>query len=129
MYVVIFIIFENFVKNNNLSDNVKLYGVVKNPYPYFKSADFVMLNSYHESYGLVLVEGMIVGTPAFTTRTISAEEVVGHNGWVVDNSEEGIYQGLKLILTEKDKITDKKQELKEFQYNNQSILNKFKDLL
>lgn len=120
---------EKFISDNDMCDNIKLYGVVKNPYPYFKAADIVMLNSYHESYGLVLIESMIVGTPAFTTRTISAEEIVKNNGWVVENSEQGIYNGLKEILCNRTLIKNKKQELKSFQYDNQTILNKFKGLL
>ena len=121
---------EKYIKTNNLQDNVVLYGVKDNPYPYFKSADLVMLNSYHESYGLVLIEALILKTPVFTTNTLSATELIDEKyGWVVDNDENGIYEGLKKVLSDKTLIKNKKNNLKNYEYDNEGIKEKFKELI
>lgn len=120
---------ENFIKDKELGDYVKLYGVKSNPFSYFKQADVLMLNSYHESYGLVLVESMIAGTAVFATRTICADEIVDCYGWVVENSEEGIYEGLKQILENPKLIEDKNKLLKNYEYDNEGIKDKFKTIM
>lgn len=120
---------QGFIKENGLMDFVKLYGVKNNPFPYFKQADMLMLNSYHESYGLVLVESMVVGTTVFATRTICADEIVGNYGWVVDNCEDGIFNGLKTILQSPQMIREKSELLKDYTYDNAGIKDKFKRIV
>ena len=117
---------ETFVKNNDLTDCVKFYGYRKNPYPFMKSADFLALLSYHESYGLVAIESLICGKPVLLTRTIAADEIVTkEQGIVCENSEEGVYQGLK------DMFINYKQyqkNTKEFKFNNLLVKNEYKNL-
>lgn len=121
---------EKFVFKHKMDDNVKLLGLQKNPYPFMKSADLLYLGSYHESYGLVLIESMIVGKPVVTTNTASAEEIVDKKyGWICDNNEEGIYNIFKKILSDKKILIDKTENLKNYEYDNKSIKQKYENLV
>lgn len=82
-----------------LGENVIFLGQLKNPYPYFKNADIVLVPSYNEAAPMVYGEALCFGTPVFTTDTTSAEEIIGEeNGWVVKNSDVDIYNQLKTII-------------------------------
>lgn len=121
---------EEYIKTNNLDDCVKLLGLKSNPYPYMKAADILYLGSYHESYGLVLVESMILGRPVITTKTASAEEVVDKNfGWICDNNEDGIFNAFKDIFSDSKKLKEKTKNLKDYEYDNKSIKQKYDDLI
>ncbi|MDD4690193.1 MAG: glycosyltransferase, partial [Eubacteriales bacterium] len=72
-------------QKNNVDDNVVFLGMLKNPYPYFKACDFLLVPSYNEAAPMVFGEALSLNTPVFTTDTISASELVGNinGGWIV----------------------------------------------
>ena len=49
---------------------------------------------------MVMMEAVILAKPMLTTLVPGAEEMLGDSeyGLVVENSEEGLYQGMKRIL-------------------------------
>ena len=112
-----------------MTSYVKLLGNKTNPYPYMKKANLFVLPSYHESYGLVLVESMIVGVPVLSTATCAAEEIVGDLGFVCENSEEGIYSTLKSLLQNTNEIELKKQKLRNYDYQISEIEGQLDKLL
>lgn len=121
---------EKYISENDLENNVKLLGLQKNPYPFMKAADLLYLGSYHESYGLVLIESLIVGRPVITTNTASAEEIIDEKyGWICDNNEDGIYNTFKHILSNKKLIKEKTDNLKDYEYDNATIKQKYKNLI
>ncbi len=120
---------ENRVIEWGLQDFVYLYGEKKNPYPYIKNADLFLLGSYNESFGLVLIESMILQVPVFSTNTIAAMEIVGENGFVCENNEKSIYNELKNILNNPQCLLRYKQNLKTYKYENEKIKEKFKRLI
>ena len=121
---------ENYIRLNDLEKNVKLLGLQKNPYPYMKAADLLYLGSYHESYGLVLVESLIVGRPVVTTNTASAKEIVDEKyGWICDNNEDGIYNIFKNIFTNPNELKTKTKNLETYKFDNKSIKEKYNELM
>ena len=72
-----------------LKQNIVLLGNLKNPYPYFKSADALLVPSYNEAAPMVFSEARIFGTPIITTNTLSAEEMVTKTnaGIVCENND------------------------------------------
>lgn len=120
---------EKCIKENKLEDCVKLYGNQSNPYPYIKSADLFYLGSYHEAAPMVYAESMTLGVPVITTETCSAKELVGEKGFVCENSEEGIYNSLKDILTNKKTLEEKRKSLKDYSYDNDAIIKKLTNLI
>ena len=120
---------EKHISELKLENNVKLYGNIHNPYPYIKEADLFYLGSYHEAAPMVYAESMILGVPVLTTKTCSADELVGDNGFVCENSEEGIFKGFKEILSNKKLIEEKRKKLKDYRYDNDAIASKLYDLI
>ena len=68
-----------------LTDRVSFVGWVRDPSVSFQEADFLVLPSYHESWGRVVIEALGAGLPVLMTDVGCAGEVVQHekNGLVV----------------------------------------------
>lgn len=107
-----------------LNDQVIMHGYQTNPFSYVKQSDLFVLASYNEAAPMVYNEAMILGVPVFTTRVLSADEMIGNNGFVCDNDEQSIYDGLKNVLLNPQLLKEKKKLLKEWTYNNDVIVGK-----
>jgi glycosyltransferase involved in cell wall biosynthesis len=57
----------NLTKKLNIADRVKFLGWRSNPYPYIKRASLLVHPSKKESFGNVLVEGLVLNTPVIAT--------------------------------------------------------------
>jgi len=79
--------------------NVSLLGFQANPYPYIKNADLLVCSSYSEAYPLVIGESFALGTPVLGTRCSGVCEWMeqDQSGLIVENSEEALYDGIKLL--------------------------------
>lgn len=80
-----------------LEDRVFLDGLTDNPYKYMKNCDLFVLPSGWEGFPTVTVEAKILGCPVLATEVAGIREQLRHGetGWIVENSEEGIFNGLK----------------------------------
>ena len=90
-------------KKLGVSDSFKFLGFRDNPYKYVKNCDFYICSSRREGFSTAVTESLIVGTPVVSTDCSGARELLGENneyGIVVPNDEEGIYAGMKRMLTE-----------------------------
>ena len=58
---------EKLIKNLGLENDISLPGAVNDPFPYMEQADVFVLSSIWESFGLVLIEAMMTGTPVVST--------------------------------------------------------------
>lgn len=104
---------KHYLKENNLEDSYKLIGFRDNPYKYVAKSDLFICSSYREGFSTAVTEALVVGTPVVSTLCSGAKELLGENnqyGIVVENSEEGIYQGLKLMLKDKDLLSYYKEK-------------------
>ena len=61
-----------YVEENKLTDRIIFLGNKKNPYPYFKMADYVILTSLNEGYPVVFQEAMILDKKILTTDVSDA---------------------------------------------------------
>lgn len=86
--------------SENQLDNVHFLGQQLNPYCYMKEADLYVCSSRYEGYNLTVAESLICGTPVLSTECTGPCEILGYGeyGMVVDNNEEGLYQGIKMFL-------------------------------
>lgn len=113
--------YENLISKVNemgLSDKVILLLSVSNPYPIIKACDSFILSSFYEGFGLVLVEADILGLPVISTDIVGPKDFMEQNGGtLVENSENGIYQGMKLLHDGKVKLLTADYE----KYNKQCI--------
>lgn len=97
-------------REHGLSDDIIFLGMQKNPYPYFKAADLVLVPSYDEAAPMVFGEAAAFGVPILTTDTVSAKELVEEKGIgrVCENTDDAIEDALERILREPKKIYEKR---------------------
>ena len=78
-----------------------MLGPQANPFPYLKQANLLILPSKFESFGLVIMEAMLLEVPVIATATTGAKYVTqnGKYACCVENSDEvlqnAIYQFLQ----------------------------------
>ena len=92
---------EKFLKKYNLQDSFTFLGFKDNPYKYISKCDMYICSSRREGFSTAVTEALILGLPTVSTNCSGAEELLGKNneyGIVVENSEIGIYKGLKKML-------------------------------
>ena len=119
---------EKSIKENNVENSFHLLGKKENPYPYIKNANYFCLLSNFEGYGMVLEEAKILGKPIIITNTAAREAVENYkNSIILENSKEGIYNGLKEILKEKKQENTEISQLKE--YDNSKIIGQVVELI
>lgn len=83
-------------------DNIILIKAVSNPYPILKRCDYFILSSFHEGFGLVLAEADILGLPVVSTDILGPRNFMKeHHGFLVENSQKGIYVGLCQLLSDR----------------------------
>ncbi len=98
---------EEAISRLGLATNVSLLGFCENPYPHLKAADAFLLSSRDEAFPLVVGESLIVGTPAIATDCSGVREWLhnGAYGMVLENSTDGIYEGMMRVLSEPQVLT------------------------
>lgn len=95
--------FENIKKLRSelgVEKTAEMVGFTDNPYPYFKNADFYVLSSRYEGFPTVLFEAITLKKKIIATDVSGVREMLenGKLGLMVENSEEGIYSGMKKAL-------------------------------
>ncbi len=106
---------KNRVKYQN---NIQFLDRKLNPYPYMVKSDCFICSSIWEAYGIAIQESIILHVPVLMTDCPGATEVFenGKQGIIVENSENGIYNGMKEILENKQKLEEYKRYLKKDRY-------------
>lgn len=91
----------NYIKENDLSDDIILYGFQPNPYQYLEKADCFICSSRSEGFSLVIAEAMVLGKPIISTYCSGPNELLeeGKYGILIPNTEQDLYYGLKNIIT------------------------------
>ncbi len=85
-------------------DFVYMTGMQKNPYAYIKASDLLVCSSYFEGYNLTVAEALICGVPVMSTECTGPCEILdgGKYGMLVENSEDGIREGLRTLMTDRE---------------------------
>lgn len=105
--------------------NIEFLGAKKNPYPYLKNSDALLMSSEFEGYPVVFIESQILNKPIITTEVSdSKSDIEGKYGLVVEKSDNGVYKGMKEFLDKGYKPIKFDPE----KYN-QDILGKLKDIM
>ncbi|MDY6368120.1 MAG: glycosyltransferase, partial [Clostridia bacterium] len=84
-------------------DYIKFLGKQVNPYKYMKQADLYVCSSRYEGFNLTVAEALIVGAPVMSTDCTGPTEILdgGKYGKICENSEDGIYNGIKALISDK----------------------------
>lgn len=128
--------FENIKNLKNelgVAHSVTMLGFTDNPYPYFNISDYYILSSRYEGYPTVLFEAITLKKNIIATDVSGVSEMLlnGKLGLITENSEEGIYLGMKKALTESQSFTTYQQELKAYQmpFSLRNSVDKIMDIL
>ncbi len=99
-----------------VSETATLLGFIDNPYPYFKKADFYILSSRYEGFPTVLFEALTLKKKIIATDVSGVREMLvdGKLGLIVENSEAGIYEGMKQALQNAESFKDYEQNLEDY---------------
>ena len=98
---------QKYIKENDLHNQVSLLGYQLNPYRYVAKCDLFVCASYAEGFSTAASEALILGIPVCTVEVSGMKEMLGENneyGIVVHNDEECLYQGIKFLLSNPDKL-------------------------
>ena len=119
------------IKENGLEDRVFLYGSSDNPLPYVKEFDVFLLPSRYEGKPMAVTEAQMLGVPPVVTNYESAQEQVesGVDGLVMDNSEDGIFEGIKYVITHMDELEKWKRNLQRRNFRNDDAINQIKAII
>lgn len=99
-------------------DKIIIIRNISNPIAILKKCSLFVFSSFYEGQGLVLYEAAGCDVPCISTRIEGAMQILkDHQDNLVDNSEEGIYDGM--IKYKENKI--KKVKIDFEKYNNESI--------
>lgn len=89
------------IKKEQLQDEIFILGFHENPYRFIKSFDLFVCSSYYEGFSSAVSEAVILGIPVITTNCSGMKEILGEHdeyGMIVENSEDGLIQGIKRFL-------------------------------
>lgn len=91
---------ENYIHQNDLTNNIKLIGFEKNPYPYMKNTKVCIMPSSFEGFGLVAVEMLALGKPVIASNVGGLKNIINNKcGVLIDgyNVEDYANNYFKLI--------------------------------
>lgn len=103
-------------------------GKKENPYPYIKQADYFVLLSYFEGYGMVLEEAKILNKSILVTATAAKEAVINYDKkLVIENNKDAILNEMRNVLQGKYSILE--AENKCYYYDNNNLIEEIKNIL
>lgn len=92
-----------------VTSSFQFLGFHKNPYKDVSKCDLYVCSSRREGFSTAVTEALVLGLPVVSTDCSGAKELLGESddfGLVVENSEEGVYQGMKRMLSEPGLLKD-----------------------
>lgn len=116
--------------NLKMEKHFILLGRKDNPYPYVKNSDLFLLSSRYEGLPTVIIEALILHIPCISTEVAGIYEILNNSfGVITKNTENDFYLNLKHLLDNPQKIIEMKENLSNYKYNNDIIIDKIKNIL
>lgn len=121
------------VSELGMKDYVNLVGMRENPYPYIRQADLYVQPSRVESFGLTILEALILKKVVVATNTAGAREMITDqlNGILCENNITILFRVIKELKKNKRLGLDlSKWSVDEFcEYNNRNAIQMIEELL
>lgn len=101
------------VQDYNLEGKILFLGKKKNPYPYFKISDYLILTSEYEGFPVVYNEAKILNLPVITTNVSDSETIIGNNYGIITSKDindiaKNMDMAIKSKIQNKEKFDFKK---------------------
>ena len=115
----------------DIEELVVFHGQQENPYRFMKNAELLLLTSFHEAAPMVLEEARCLGLPVMTVQTTSSNEMVleSCSGWVCDNEQQAINEGMLELLSNRPVLKQLKNTLQNTAMDNTAAVAQFMDLI
>lgn len=113
-------LYKKMVADKKLEDTIMFLGKKKNPYPYYKISDCVVLTSDYEGYPVVFLESMILKRPIITTNVSDYQQIEGKYGIVTGKEANDIYNSMKSFIQNGFEL---KEEFDYQKYNEEILQN------
>ena len=124
---------KNLKKELGVNETAEMLGFTDNPYPSIKAADFYILSSRYEGFPTVLFEAITLKKNIIATDVSGVQEMLenGKLGLIVENSEQGIYEGMKKALTQPEFFEQYQENLKDYKmpFNLENSVNKIMEVI
>lgn len=113
--------------------NLTLAGKQQNPYPYMREADLYVCSSRYEGYNLTVAEALVLGVPVLSTECAGPCELLdnGSYGDIVENSEQGLANGIKRLLDDPGRLSGLKAKAEQRAgfFENAPVYSKIEELI
>lgn len=120
-------VLEKEFRKDKIEERLDFIGTIPNPYIYMKRGDIYLQPSLTESYGIALVEAMMLCRPIIATKIPVFEQHItdNENGSLVEANWKSIYKGLKNLLDDKELRLKYTQSLTGFKVDDNQKVEKF----
>lgn len=114
-------------ENLGTQDVVEFIGKLENPYTVWKNADIFVLPTKGESFGLVVIESLLLKIPAVVCDYPALGEIFEDDryGFVAEQRMESVAEKLKTLMTDKETYHRIKSNCNEFYYSNDIAYQQF----
>ena len=119
------------IKKLGLEDYVKLKGYTNQPEFVYKSADLLLFLSEYESFGNVVVESILCGTPVICSNIPSMREIFQNNTEYLVNLDKNIFANVLAKINNLNHLQEITQTLSEefiIKYGHQTHYKKLEEL-
>lgn len=99
---------QKYILEHALVDKIILTGNQSNPYPYISNADLCVSGSKAETFGLSIVESIILGIKVVAYRYDAINEIIDSSNGIVCNNYEDIYQRLTEFIKSRGSFLNNK---------------------
>ncbi|MBE6157909.1 MAG: glycosyltransferase [Firmicutes bacterium] len=97
--------YEQEVVDNKLEDRVIFLGAKKNPFPYMKQADYIILTSDYEGFPVTYLEAIALNKKIITTIGVSDSDIdISKYAFIIDKDKEMMIKEVKDIIKTNKKI-------------------------
>lgn len=116
--------YEDLVKENNLSKKITFVGQKTNPYPYIKIADYIILTSDYEGFPVTYLEAITLHKKLLTTIDVSDDEInIGKDyATIISKDEDTMLKDVEKELQKPRKV--KQIDIKKIQVERMKKLEK-----
>ena len=100
--------YEALVRKLKLTDRVFFLGAKKNPYPYIRMCDYLILTSDYEGFPVTYLEAIALKKPIITTIDVSCDGInIGKDcGYIISKDEVKMIEEVRKILSSPRSSTD-----------------------
>lgn len=120
--------YKKYILDNKLSNNVELLGAKTNPYNYIKNSNLLVSTSKSESYGLTVIESLILNIPVIAMYYGAIDEINTNDNIVICHKENELYEKVKKMITVREYYRKRKAK-STFKNRNSQILEKIQKIL